>query len=115
VCKQEIEKASRLLLGGHSTIWASLLPEQHPLHSPYSIPGLPASSRAVKPSRKLSPHQTPPNMGCGSSTPSKDYGTTSAASHKAARTKGAGDQRSEFDIGPGYKAVSHLGAQAAGR
>ncbi|KAI3434633.1 hypothetical protein D9Q98_002700 [Chlorella vulgaris] len=53
-------------------------------------------------------------MGCGSSTPSKDYGTTSAASHKAARTKGAGDQRSEFDIGPGYKAVSHLGQGGTG-
>lgn len=49
------------------------------------------------------------NMGCGASTPkTKDYGTTTAASHKAARTK-PGDAKSEFDIGPGYKAVKHLG------
>lgn len=50
-------------------------------------------------------------MGCGGSKPAtkKDYAsTTSAASHRAARTK-PGDQRSEFDIGPGYKAIRHLG------
>lgn len=55
-------------------------------------------------------------MGCGSSTPkTTDYGnTTTAASHRAARTK-PGDERSEFDIGPGYKAVKHLGAEPTGR
>jgi len=55
-------------------------------------------------------------MGCGGSKPrtKEDYGytttggTTSAASHRAARTK-PGDQRSEYDIGPGYRAVKHLG------
>lgn len=53
-------------------------------------------------------------MGCGASTPkTKDYGTTTAASHKAARTK-PGDAKSEFDIGPGYKAVKHLGQGGTG-
>lgn len=50
-------------------------------------------------------------MGCGSSKPHvKDHGTTSAASHRASRTR-PGDERSQYDIGPGYKAVKHLGAR----
>lgn len=56
-------------------------------------------------------------MGCGGSkatSTKKDHGgTTSAASHRAARTK-PGDQRSEFDIGPGYKAIKHLGQGGTG-
>ena len=50
-------------------------------------------------------------MGCGSSTPAvKDHHGTSAASHHKARSKPA-DQQSLIDIGPGYKAVKHLGAR----
>ena len=54
-------------------------------------------------------------MGCGSSKPHvKDHGTTSAASHRASRTR-PGDERSQYDIGPGYKAVKHLGAYRGAR
>ncbi|PRW57692.1 Serine threonine- kinase SAPK9 [Chlorella sorokiniana] len=53
-------------------------------------------------------------MGCGTSKPhTKDHGTTSAASHRASRTR-PGDERNQYDIGPGYKAVKHLGQGGTG-
>ena len=51
------------------------------------------------------------SMGCGSSTPVKEYGTT-AGTHAAARKKD-GESKTEFDIGPNYKPIKHLGG--AGR
>ena len=95
----------------------SLLPNRKPVHSeryqdvglPHPLPPLPVTPASPFPALRCSRPQA--TMGCGGSKPApkKDYGTTtSAASHKASRTR-ASDQRSEFDIGPGYTAVKHLG------
>ena len=54
-------------------------------------------------------------MGCGASTPVKDgagrsAGSTTASGHAKARSQGAeATKRNEFDIGPNYKPVKHLG------